>query len=106
MTTTTIDGRTYVVSCANCGAWSSSSRCPRNRPDHIFCAAWIPPVPPKRSVKLSDQVAAKIFKYLDNHQSIGEITYYFNKDSKDELIHDLSSIIQEMTQCNTTPKST
>lgn len=100
MAQTTVDGRTYIVSCASCGAWSSSGRCPRNRPDHIFCSAWIPPIKPTRPVKLSDQVAAKIFKYLDNHPAFGEITYYFEKGPKDELIHDLSSIIQEMTQCN------
>lgn len=49
----------------------------------------------------SDRVAAAIFKYIDNHPSIGEITYYFDKESKDELIHGISSIVQSSTHCNT-----
>jgi recombinational DNA repair protein RecR len=50
---------------------------------------------------LSDRAAAELFKYLNNDPCFGEILYEFNKKSKTELIHDLSSIIQASTHCNT-----
>ena len=46
-----------------------------------------------RKKRKSDVIAADIFRYLDNHDSIGELIYHFNKQGKDELIHDISKII-------------
>lgn len=46
-----------------------------------------------RKKRKSDVMAADIFRYLDNHDSIGELIYHFNKQSKDKLIHDISKII-------------
>lgn len=49
----------------------------------------------------SDRAAAAIFHLLNNDVCLGEVLYEFNKKSKTELIHDLSSVIQASTHCNT-----
>ena len=46
-----------------------------------------------RKKRKSDVIAADIFRYLDNHNSIGEVIYYFDKQAKDDLIHNISKII-------------
>lgn len=51
--------------------------------------------------KPSDRAAAAVFQLLNNDPCLGEVLYEYNKRSKDELIHDLSSVIQSSTHCNT-----
>lgn len=46
-----------------------------------------------RKKRKSDVIAADIFRYLDNHESIGDPIYYFDKQAKDDLIHSISKII-------------
>jgi len=46
-----------------------------------------------REKRKCDVMAADIFRYLDNHESIGDLIYYFDKRAKDDLIHSISKII-------------
>ena len=46
-----------------------------------------------REKRKCDIIAADIFRYLDNHDSIDELIYHFDKLSKDDLIHSISKII-------------